>query len=79
MSYVDIAVRSAFDLSYQHLDPQQAQIFRLLPVTPGPEISTEATAVLADLTRTAARHGLEALARAPSGRTWHYLREVANA
>jgi tetratricopeptide (TPR) repeat protein len=64
MSYVDIAVRAAFDLSYQHLDPQQAQVFRLLPVNPGPEISTEATAILTGLIPTAARHGLEALARA---------------
>jgi tetratricopeptide (TPR) repeat protein len=35
-----------------------------LPVSPGPDISIEATAVLAGLDKTAARHTLEALARA---------------
>ncbi|MEU0630603.1 tetratricopeptide repeat protein, partial [Streptomyces sp. NPDC005989] len=44
----DRAVRAAFDLSYQHLAPDQAQLFRLLPLNPGPDVSTDAAADLAD-------------------------------
>ncbi|MGY0231516.1 ATP-binding protein [Longispora urticae] len=46
----EVAVRAAFDLSYQHLTPAQARLFRLLPVNPGPTIATSAAARLADLT-----------------------------
>ncbi|MCX4884747.1 tetratricopeptide repeat protein [Streptomyces sp. NBC_00847] len=42
----DRAVRAAFDLSYQHLTPGQARLFRLLPLSPGPDLSTDATAHL---------------------------------
>ncbi|MEV7545647.1 tetratricopeptide repeat protein [Streptomyces sp. NPDC089915] len=43
------AVRAAFDLSYQLLPLDQAQLFRLLSLNPGPDLSTEATAHLADI------------------------------
>ncbi|MFI1585102.1 tetratricopeptide repeat protein [Embleya sp. NPDC020630] len=43
----DRAVRAAFDLSYRHLDSEHAHLFRLLPLNPGPDISTEAAAHLA--------------------------------
>jgi hypothetical protein len=36
-------------MSYRHLTPQQARLFRLLPVNPGPDIATTAVARLADL------------------------------
>ncbi|ROT31904.1 tetratricopeptide repeat protein [Micromonospora sp. HM5-17] len=45
----ELAVRAAFDLSYRHLTPQQARMFRLLPINPGPDIGTTAAARLADL------------------------------
>ncbi|WHT21879.1 NB-ARC domain-containing protein [Crossiella sp. CA-258035] len=43
-----LSVRAAFDLSYQHLGQKPAQLFRLLALNPGPEISTEAAAALAN-------------------------------
>ncbi|MGW2777315.1 tetratricopeptide repeat protein [Streptomyces olivaceoviridis] len=42
----DRAVCAAFDLSYQHLIPDQARLFRLLPLNPGPDLSTDAAAHL---------------------------------
>ncbi|MEV4439556.1 tetratricopeptide repeat protein [Streptomyces sp. NPDC049577] len=35
------AVRAAFELSYRHLDEDHARLFRLLPLAPGPDLSTE--------------------------------------
>jgi tetratricopeptide (TPR) repeat protein len=64
LSYADAAVRAAFALSYQRLDAEQARLFRLLAINPGPEISTQAASALADVDQPAARRGLEALARA---------------
>ena len=64
LRYGQEAVDTAFRLSYQRLDPEPALIFRLLPVGPGPDISTQSAAVLAGLDGTAARHGLMRLARA---------------
>ena len=64
LSHPDASVRAAFGLSYQRLEPDPARLFRLLAINPGPEISTQATAVLADIDQTAAHRGLEALARA---------------
>jgi tetratricopeptide (TPR) repeat protein len=64
LRYANIAVRTAFDLSYQHLNPDHARLFRLLPINPGPDISTQAAAVLAGLEQISARHCLEGLARA---------------
>ena len=64
MSYGDRAVRAAFELSYQELDPDRRRLFRLLSLNPGPETSTEAAAVLTGLDLVQARRGLEGLARA---------------
>ena len=64
LSYADATVRAAFGLSYQRLEPDHARLFRLLTINPGPGISTQATAALADVDRPAARRRLEALARA---------------
>jgi tetratricopeptide (TPR) repeat protein len=64
LSYGDIAVRAAFDLSYQRLDPGHAWLFRMLPVNPGPDISTQAAAELTAQAQATTRRGLEALARA---------------
>lgn len=64
LRYAHKAVRAAFDLSYQYLDADHARMFRLLPVNPGPEISVQASSVLARIDDTKARHTLEALARA---------------
>lgn len=64
LSYGHHALTTTFDLSYQHLANGQARLFRLMPANPGPEISTEAAAVLSGLEQTAARRALESLARA---------------
>ncbi len=64
LRYENGLVRAAFDLSYQHLDARNTYLFRLLSVSPGPDISTEATAVLAGLDKIPTRHTLETLARA---------------
>ncbi|HEX5496911.1 MAG TPA: tetratricopeptide repeat protein, partial [Mycobacteriales bacterium] len=52
LAYGSTGVAAAFDLSRRHLterDPAAAGLFALLPVNPGPDISIEAAAVLADL------------------------------
>ncbi|MEV7969365.1 tetratricopeptide repeat protein [Sphaerisporangium sp. NPDC088356] len=67
LEYGDVAVRAAFELSYRHLPPAQARLFRLLPVNPGPDISTSAAAVLTGQDPAVAapvRRLLEGLARA---------------
>ncbi|MFI8082116.1 ATP-binding protein [Kitasatospora sp. NPDC086009] len=33
-------VRAVFDLSYRQLDPRTARVFRMLPLVPGPDLST---------------------------------------
>ena len=43
------SVAAAFELSYRQLDEAAARVFRLLPVNPGPDVSTAAVAALADL------------------------------
>ena len=58
------SVPVAFELSYRQLDEAAARMFRLLAISPGPDISTSAAAALADIDGRAARRGLEALARA---------------
>ncbi|MFI5983628.1 tetratricopeptide repeat protein [Streptomyces sp. NPDC051555] len=60
----DRAVRAAFDLSYRRLTDGQARLFRLLPVNPGPDLSTEAAARLGALDEDTAAGVLEDLARA---------------
>jgi tetratricopeptide (TPR) repeat protein/transcriptional regulator with XRE-family HTH domain len=42
------SVTAALDLSYQHLDPDQQQAYRLLGLHPGPEFDVHATAALLD-------------------------------
>ncbi|MFF3402168.1 tetratricopeptide repeat protein [Streptomyces sp. NPDC002659] len=60
----DRAVRAAFDLSYQHLDDLHARLFRLLPLNPGPDLSTEAAAHLTDGNEFQVEELLQDLARA---------------
>ncbi|MDU9001184.1 tetratricopeptide repeat protein [Streptomyces mirabilis] len=60
----DGAVRAAFDLSYQHLDDLHARLFRLLPLNPGPDLSTETAAHLADVDQFQVEELLQDLARA---------------
>jgi tetratricopeptide (TPR) repeat protein len=43
------SVAAAFDLSHRKLHQPAARLFRLLPVNPGPDVSTAAAAVLAGL------------------------------
>ena len=64
LSYGDTAVRAAFDLSYQRLDPGHVRLFRLLTANVGPDISTPAAVALTGQDRAITRRGLEALARA---------------
>ncbi|WP_432115022.1 tetratricopeptide repeat protein [Streptomyces sp. S1] len=59
-----LAVRAAFDLSYRRLKPQEARLFRLLSLNPGPDLSTEAAAALNGREERETRAGLAALARA---------------
>ena len=42
-----LSVTAAFELSYRQLDAEAARLFRLLPVNPGPDVSTTAAAALA--------------------------------
>ncbi|MFI9240855.1 AAA family ATPase [Streptomyces sp. NPDC053079] len=67
------AVRSAFDLSYERLDPLHARVFQLLSLNAGPDISTQAAAVMADIDCYETEELLQDLARAhliEPGRTW---------
>ncbi|QIJ60647.1 tetratricopeptide repeat protein [Streptomyces sp. JB150] len=57
-----LAVRVTFELSYQHLNADQARAFRLLASAPGPDISTDAAAAL--LAHPGAERLLHGLARA---------------
>ena len=59
-----LSVAAAFELSYRRLDRNAARMFRLLPVNPGPSVSTAAAAVLADLPISEVRGILGGLARA---------------
>ena len=58
------SVAAAFRLSYRRLDETQARIFRLLPVNPGPDVSTAAAGVLVDTPVGNVRQVLGDLARA---------------
>ena len=59
-----LSVEAAFELSYRHLDEESARLFRLLPVNPGPDVSTAAVGVLTSLPPRRARAVLQDLARA---------------
>ncbi len=52
LSRADRAVTAAFDLSYRALGAQQAKLFRLLSLNPGPELSTAAASSLLDVADT---------------------------
>lgn len=58
------AVRVAFDLSYRGLSTDQARMFRLTALNPGPDFSSDTAAALADTDDTSARRVLDELARA---------------
>jgi tetratricopeptide (TPR) repeat protein len=58
------SVATAFGLSYRKLADAPARLFRLLPVNPGPDVSTASAAVLMDLPATQVRALLADLARA---------------
>ena len=57
-------VRTVFSWSYRALPVNQAQMFRLLSIHPGPEISVAAAASLAGVSLTEAKAALQALERA---------------
>jgi tetratricopeptide (TPR) repeat protein len=58
------SVAAAFELSYHRLDDTAARVFRLLPVNPGPDISTAAAAALANLPEMQTRIVIGTLAQA---------------
>jgi tetratricopeptide (TPR) repeat protein len=58
------AVRAAFDASYQRLPADQARLFRLLSVHPGPHFSREAASALVAEPVDVTRHLLDGLRRA---------------
>lgn len=60
----ELAVRAAFELSYECLNSEQKRVFRLLTVNPGPDVSTPAVAAITELGVRAVRQTLQELARA---------------
>ncbi|MEV0142598.1 ATP-binding protein [Streptomyces globisporus] len=82
------SLRTTFDQSLERLTPQERDLFRLLALNPGPDISTPAAAVLADqprpaterlLARLAASHLIERTATARGRWQMHdLLRAYAN-
>ncbi|MFE4925213.1 ATP-binding protein [Streptomyces sp. NPDC056661] len=56
------SLRATFDQSFDRLPPQEQDLFRLLSLNAGPDISTPAAAVLADLPQAAAERLLGRLA-----------------
>ncbi|MFG1606590.1 tetratricopeptide repeat protein [Actinoplanes sp. NPDC049265] len=58
------AVRAVFELSYRHLDDQQAHLFRSLSVNRGPDIGTDAVAAMLELRPDVADRAIQGLARA---------------
>jgi tetratricopeptide (TPR) repeat protein len=64
LAYEEVTVRAAFDLSYRDLPEDHARLFRLLSAAPGPDVSTEVAAVVADQPASRVRRGLAGLARA---------------
>ncbi|MFI6549534.1 tetratricopeptide repeat protein [Streptomyces prunicolor] len=74
------SVRTAFELSYRRLPPEQARLLRLLALAPGPEASDEVVAALVGAEASPVRE-LKALARAHlvdrgSGRGWWRLHDL---
>lgn len=72
LRYEQLAVKTALTTSYRYLSQDQARLFRLLPVNPGPEVSTTAVAAMTELAEQEVRPLLEELTRAhlvePGGR-----------
>ncbi|GGX18567.1 tetratricopeptide repeat protein [Streptomyces chartreusis] len=58
------AVRAAFDLSFVRLNGDEATCFTFLSLNPGPELATDAAAVLFDRPQLQTRRALSALRRA---------------
>ncbi|MGH3549362.1 MAG: tetratricopeptide repeat protein [Pseudonocardiaceae bacterium] len=58
------SVCAALELSYRRLSPELAEVFRLLVLNPGPDLSTEAAEVLTGLRHPVLRRRLAELARA---------------
>lgn len=76
-----LAVRATFDLSYRLLGTEQARMFRLLSLNPGPQVSYLAAAALADLPAAQARRFLAELrqahlVRAGSVRGWFRFHDL---
>ena len=63
-SAVGLSVEVTFGMSYRRLGEASKRVFRLLPVNPGPDVSTATVAKLADLSVIGARDVLGGLARA---------------
>ncbi|MDX8148923.1 NB-ARC domain-containing protein [Lentzea sp. BCCO 10_0061] len=64
LSYDDLAVRAAFDLSHARLAHEEQRLFRLLSLSPGLQVSTEAAAALAGRSPQSTRKLLTGLRRA---------------
>ncbi len=60
----EAGTRAAFDLSYAALPVESRRLFRLLGLVPGPDVTAEAAAALADITTAEAGDQLDRLARA---------------
>ncbi|ONF71386.1 hypothetical protein AVR91_0211930 [Amycolatopsis keratiniphila subsp. keratiniphila] len=60
----DLQVRTAFEISYHHLDPDAASMFRRLALVPGSEVSIELAAVVSGQPEETAELSLEKLADA---------------
>lgn len=60
----NLSVRAAFDLSYEHLEPAQTHLFRLMALHPGPDMGVAAVAAVAGVDETEARRQLRQLRRA---------------
>ncbi|MGW3963743.1 ATP-binding protein [Amycolatopsis sp. NPDC005003] len=76
----EVAVRAVFDGSYRMLDAPTSQLFRLLGLIPGPDISTHAAAALAGLDLAVARRLLARLATThliePAGRHRYRIHDL---
>ena len=60
----DLQVRAAFEVSYQHLAPGEARLFRLLALHPGPDFTPTAAAALTEIDDETAELTLGRLAEA---------------
>lgn len=59
-----LSVEAAFELSYRRLNAAAARLFRMLPVSPGPEVSADSAVALVDQSSFKVRRSLAHLARA---------------